>query len=61
MTKAKEAKFTLLYGITPEKYFNQKFESFNHLTNSKFIKEDVYARELLYNQLTEALRKIEEV
>jgi len=56
MTKAREAKFTLLYGITPEEYCNQKFELFN-----EFIKEGVYAQEFIYNKFTEALRKIEEI
>ena len=61
MTKAKEAKFILLYGITSEEYYKKEIEIFNATYNSNFATVNNAIKEYAQNRLRQALLKIEEV
>ena len=58
MTKAKEAKFILLYGITPQEYYNKELEIFNTTYNSSFASANNAIKKYAYNRFREAMKKI---
>lgn len=61
MTKAKVAKFILLYGITPEEYYEKELEIFNATYNSNFATVNNAIREYAQKRFKQALLKIEEI
>ncbi len=58
MTKAKEAKFILLYGITPQEYYKREYEIFDKTYNSPLAQSNNAVRKYAFNRFREAMKKI---